>query len=402
MRDSSVKRAKTASAVTATPSSQRKTVLLAVSGMSPAILTETVWALAQETPPVIVDEVIVLTTARGEADLQRDLLTPNPAEQGRTVWQSLRETVLGKGAATDSRLNLNPCRLIARRDCSRGIAVPLEDIRSPEDNAAAADAILDEVRRITANDDTRLVASIAGGRKTMGALLASAVSLLGRRGDRLTHVLVNDPFDHPALRPRFFFPPLAPREYRLRQPDESDRVISSGKARIDLADVPFVPLRQLFHDHWGRLPGGFMDLVQSATYLIEETSQPVAVSLDRARWVASFDGEPVKLTGRDTVFFDFLYERARRREPAFASHPDMQAPFEQFLADWAPRHPDVNLEKGGGVDWRKKPPETDDFRKRLASLRDRLREAGLGHLVPRLFPPRGSVGFPPERVRVEL
>ena len=188
--------------------------------MSPAILTETVWALAQETPPVIVDEVIVLTTARGEADLQRDLLTPNPAEQGRTVWQSLRETVLGKGAATDSRLNLNPCRLIARRDCSRGIAVPLEDIRSPEDNAAAADAILDEVRRITANDDTRLVASIAGGRKTMGALLASAVSLLGRRGDRLTHVLVNDPFDHPALRPRFFFPPLAPREYRLRQPDE--------------------------------------------------------------------------------------------------------------------------------------------------------------------------------------
>jgi hypothetical protein len=38
-----------------------KTVLLVVSGMSPAIITETVWAMAQGTPPIIPDEVFVIT-----------------------------------------------------------------------------------------------------------------------------------------------------------------------------------------------------------------------------------------------------------------------------------------------------------------------------------------------------
>ena len=38
-------------------------VLFAVLGMSPAVLTETVWALARETPPVIPHRVVV--SARG-------------------------------------------------------------------------------------------------------------------------------------------------------------------------------------------------------------------------------------------------------------------------------------------------------------------------------------------------
>jgi hypothetical protein len=36
-------------------------VLLAVTGMSPAILTETIWALAQENPPILPDRIAVLT-----------------------------------------------------------------------------------------------------------------------------------------------------------------------------------------------------------------------------------------------------------------------------------------------------------------------------------------------------
>ena len=55
----------------ATPTQDRKSeianskseiVLLAVTGMSPAVLTETVWALAQERPPIIPNRVVVLTT----------------------------------------------------------------------------------------------------------------------------------------------------------------------------------------------------------------------------------------------------------------------------------------------------------------------------------------------------
>ncbi len=49
------------------------TTLVAVSGMSPAILTETLWALGQEEPPVVPDEVVVITTSAGEADLRHAL-----------------------------------------------------------------------------------------------------------------------------------------------------------------------------------------------------------------------------------------------------------------------------------------------------------------------------------------
>ena len=40
-----------------------KTTLLSLSGISPAILTETVWALARETPPVVPDDVVVVSAA---------------------------------------------------------------------------------------------------------------------------------------------------------------------------------------------------------------------------------------------------------------------------------------------------------------------------------------------------
>ena len=359
--------------------------------MSPAIVTETVWALSRESPPVIPDEIVVITTARGEADLIRDLLTPCPEWNHSTVWQSLRLEILG--TSNDPRLILKPCKVISLHDPELGIASPLDDIRSRADNAAAAEAILDEVRRITANDDTRLIASIAGGRKTMGALLSSALSLLGRRGDRLTHILVNDPFDSPRLQPRFYFPPSPPIQYQVAAYDHSETVISSANARLDLADVPFVPLRYLFSDHLGRLPGDFMELVQSASRAVEELAGPVSLWLDRSRWIAFVNHCPLKLTGRDIPFFDFLYERVRSGNPPIATHDQIVEPFKRFFVDWSPLHPEVALDKGGGEDWRKSPPTADDFRKRLNSLRERLQKAGLGQWVNRLLPRRSAVGF---------
>lgn len=42
-------------------------ILIAVTGVSPAILTETVWALAQRGDPWIPDQVIAVTTRTGKA-----------------------------------------------------------------------------------------------------------------------------------------------------------------------------------------------------------------------------------------------------------------------------------------------------------------------------------------------
>lgn len=51
-------------------------VLLSVTGQSPAVLTETIWALAQEQPAIIPHRVVVVTTTEGRATLVRELLAP--------------------------------------------------------------------------------------------------------------------------------------------------------------------------------------------------------------------------------------------------------------------------------------------------------------------------------------
>jgi len=60
-------------------------------------------------------------------------------------------------------------------DCIHVIAAadgaPLSDIRTPEENAAAADAITALVAELTRDEEAALHVSIAGGRKTMGFYL---------------------------------------------------------------------------------------------------------------------------------------------------------------------------------------------------------------------------------------
>lgn len=269
------------------------TVLIAVTGESPAVLTETVWALARENPPVLPARVIVVTTTVGAARLQAELLAPSPAFAGRSPWQALRDTLLAGRADADRLLALEDARVITGPAGPDGCARRLDDLRTRADNDAAADFILEQVRAITANADTRLVASIAGGRKTMGALLYAAMTLVGRESDRLTHVLVNAPFDQ-RLDPAFYFPSGKPSRHVLRGPDGRQTIHLSSTAVIELAEVPFVPLRNAFED-LGRPAGGFAGLVARYGRELRELAEPPVVSFDVDRNAVCFDGRPVTL-----------------------------------------------------------------------------------------------------------
>jgi len=114
---------------------------------------------------------------------------------------------------------------------------PLPDISSAEEGMRAADLVLEIVRETTSEPDAAVIASIAGGRKTMGFLLGYALSLFGRPQDRLTHVLVDPPFqDHPD----FFFPPAQPK---VLFSTYGHRPARTDEARVVLTDIPFVRLR---------------------------------------------------------------------------------------------------------------------------------------------------------------
>lgn len=237
------------SKLAATTADDRETILLGIVGMSPAVITETVWALAfppRGTPPIVPHRVRLITTSEGVRHLKR-LSADTPQFEGRSPWEALRAAIATKLPEAAERLHLEDPRILSMRT-SRGINAELPDIRTAAQNEAAADFILDAVHEITHRHDLRLVATLAGGRKTMGALLYAAMTLVAREDDLLTHVLVQEPFDAP-LDPPFWFPAEPPAIHALR--DRAGKVLStasSASAGIELARVPFVPLRNRFHD----------------------------------------------------------------------------------------------------------------------------------------------------------
>jgi len=198
-------------------------ILLAVTGMTPQVVTETLYALAVDgEKKFIPTEIHVITTVAGAKQVRHLLLD---AKSGH-FHALCREYGLPAIKFPDSHIHviLDP------------LGQPLADIRTPQDNLRAADFISHLVRDFCLDDDAALHVSIAGGRKSMGFFVGYALSMFGRVQDSLSHVLVNDPFE--SL-PDFFYPPKIGRVLI----DRNGSPAHTDEAQIMLADIPFVRLR---------------------------------------------------------------------------------------------------------------------------------------------------------------
>jgi CRISPR-associated protein (TIGR02584 family) len=372
-----------------------KTTLFAVSGMSPAIITETVWALAAESPPTIPDEVVVITTSRGEEDLGRDLLTPREDWEGRSVWEFLRRDVFARcGLAAKSPHLQLAVRVIELADAETGIRRAAPDLRSEEDNAAAADFIVHTLGAYTEAADSRVVASIAGGRKTMGALLYAAMSLIGREDDRVTHVLVSEPFETV----RGFFYPGQPAQSLEARPFGREAIpVIAAEARVEIADIPFVPLRNGFAE-MNEARRTFSGLV--ARYSTELRRLPGGkprLSLDFAKGHLHVDEKRVALSGRNLLVASFLFERAKGGHPNFPNVPSAREDYLAYFNEAKRRHWNHRklaryLDASASI---------DDITKALSELRGALAKAGLSRFIPSLAPERSRIGFDAEIVGPE-
>jgi CRISPR-associated protein (TIGR02584 family) len=380
-----------------------RTVLIAVTGNSPAVLTETVWALARKTPPVIPDSVVVVTTAAGAQAFRARLLSPRPGWRKKSVWQALRETILGKGAGTDSRLTLAPVVVIHAPDPGTGVSRELDDIRSPGDNTAAAETIFSVVHRHAVDGDTRLLGLLSGGRKTMSALLHAAFSLVGRSGDRLLHVLVNEPFDNPRLDPPFFFPgqpggfpvPSDAVRHSSSAAGSAPKTRSAPAVRIDLADVPLVALGEIVRANTGKFPATFAGFTRAAAAAVGDTSlqtAPLAISFSASRHTLSIGHHPpVTISeGRPASLCLQLFKDARDHLPVIDRL--------SLVERWEEAGVRVVSPTGNSSTF-----SADDISNALNIIRNLLGGAGVPEvLILRLFPRRAPVGLVREGVTVRL
>ncbi len=188
------------------PENFERRVLLTLAGHSPAIITETLYALSQQQPPYLPTEIHVITTASGKQKLQESLLGEAGALARLCVAYQFSMPQL-----PDSHIHVIT---------HNGHELP--DIQTETDNTATADFITALVHGLTADESASLHVSIAGGRKTMTYYLGYALSLFGRMQDRMSHVLV----DESRISRDFFYP----------TPDTD--------ITVTLADIPFVRLRE--------------------------------------------------------------------------------------------------------------------------------------------------------------
>ena len=189
---------------------------------------------------------------------------------------------------------------------------PLEDIVTEADSRAAADGILAEISEATLDPETDLHVSIAGGRKTMGALAALSLSLCGRERDVLSHVLVDPRFQS---RPDFFFPPDPPELLAL--PDGTQ--LSTAQAGLTLAEIPFVRLRAQWRP--AKEQGAFADAVRT----VQQRLLPTQLELDVSCSVVRVGQQQLRLPPSLFGTFWWFAERCRTGAPPVCWRRDAEA-----------------------------------------------------------------------------
>ncbi|WP_406546994.1 CRISPR-associated ring nuclease Csm6 [Succinimonas sp.] len=221
-------------------------ILLSVSGQTPQIITETLCSLrmAERT----VRDIYVVTTRPGKENIERMLLGINrkTGERGNDIFIEMSREYGWPD------LTLKEENILVFRDSQNH---ELEDIRTDQDEGIAADFLFKTLRDLIEKfPETPVVASIAGGRKTMSYLMGSVMSILGRRDDELTHVLVDpryEAIDAVKSGGQFFYRCKNSRKFYTRSGEELD----GATAEVELSSIPFIRMGHFLKDskQWGKL-----------------------------------------------------------------------------------------------------------------------------------------------------
>lgn len=395
---------------------KHETVLVMTLGTAPSVFTSTIWALAQH-ERLIPHRIKVLTTRRGRDLLIEQVFTKSPEFGGKTAWEYLSKNLEADGFDLTGRLEFAPSsaslRVFAAVPPGERMPRELDEITSQAENEQVADAMLETLRGVM-NDDTRVIASIAGGRKTVSALFYACVSLIGRSYDRIIHVIVSEPFERGDLRPRFFFPEQ--KCARLVLPDGSS--VRARDARTSVIEVPFVPLSNLFPRELGRTPGKFSVLIGNYRQEGQRQSlKSVQLIVCRSKPEIVVNGMPIALGPREQWLIIFLADQISNGHAAFFKQEEalepMRKSFERLVAASTTKDPSdwrLKLKASWSEAWAKIETAegigiiSGDIRRSCSSLAEKLRKSGhQGALLAASLPKRGrfAMDLTTEQVRFE-
>ena len=262
-------------------SQHKRIILVSAMGTSPAVLTNMVWGLAHQKHSIVPDEIVVFITKSG-----KDLLIQRLFDDG--VWNEMRSNLKREKIEIDGKLVFGATSIRVIPDAEGN---EIEDLRTGDDNLRAADFMLSQLRQYTEDSETELHVSIAGGRKTMSALLFSCMTLLGRECDKVYHVLLPQDLERGAT-PEFFYP--EPGKTFVSK--GATKKLKAKQITTELFEVPFVRMRGWYQEKFNAIPPSYRALVAR----VQEVAPPAVVypeiEVDAWNGWATLNGQQVPMS----------------------------------------------------------------------------------------------------------
>ncbi|MGQ9799958.1 MAG: CRISPR-associated ring nuclease Csm6 [Ignavibacterium sp.] len=250
-------------------------ILICVSGLTPQIVTETLFCLAVK-EKIQIDEIYVLTTKRGRdviLGLDEHPSTPKTA-LSKEIKNLCRDYNIKKPKFEENDTHI----IIAKEE-----SIELSDIRSDKDNILFPNKVASFIREKTADSNNVLYCSITGGRKSMSVHLANALSLFARENDKLLHVLTKE--EH---------------EFKGFYPKNKNEIKD-----LELSEIPFVRLRSLlmFEDKDTDI------LKLNFDQIVKRTQRNLKLISDKNKFILDFERREIKYKTESIILepLEFLF-----------------------------------------------------------------------------------------------
>lgn len=264
---------------------KKKNILLAITGLSPQVVTETLYGIykdGMEWP----DEIQIITTKKGKEQARLGLLEPHNGSK-----PMLERFCIDYNMQLPK---LTPETILVVPDAK---GADVDDARTFEDQEALADFIVGHVGKLCADENIRLHASLAGGRKTMTFFLGYAMTLFARIGDRLSHVLVDEKFEGNR---QFYYPTPETRAIDGRGDNGK---LDAKSANVMLAEIPFIRQRAQLHKN-------VLKSMENESYLDLVMFQNAVNELDKVQLEFNLKNRSITVLGKTIDFSDSIMELA--------------------------------------------------------------------------------------------
>ena len=264
-----------------------KNILLISSGLSPQVITETLFYYHNSDNSILIDEIHVITDSTG-ARLIDNKLFNGPG----WYYKYLDDYKIDKKTIKFDKKNI----YVLKDNNGK----PLKDLLSVNANDAAINQILLIVKNLTDDLNNRIIANVAGGRKTMSVFLGQAMQFYGKEHDILTHVIIDEEY----LRLSDFYYP--PPTRLIKKVD--NKTVDYSKIKIHLSELPYIRLKPALGTVLNHAKEkDLSQLISIAQKYIYDLAKPVKIELD-TNYTLNINDETIKLPKKDLAIYSALLD----------------------------------------------------------------------------------------------